>query len=99
MADFLQERLIAKLKTAHELVGQFTGGYSDGFSSAEEFSAALGKAIQELEAGNAKVLGEIRLWFLPTSDWDDFVGQEGIQLGEEVSRIIDQYMKGRAALE
>jgi hypothetical protein len=99
MADFLQKRLIAKLKMAHELVGQFAGGYSDGFSSAEEFSAALAKAIHELESGNEGVLGDIQLWFLPTSDWDDFAGQEGIQLGEEVSRIIDQYMMGRTALK
>ena len=97
MADFLQRKLIAKLKTAHELVSQFTGGYSEGFFSAEEFSAALGKAIQELESGNEEILRDIQLWFLPTSDWDDFVGQEGIPLGEEVSRLLDQYMKGRTS--
>ena len=93
MEDLLQRKLIAKLKTAHALVSQFTGGYSDGFSSAEEFSVALGKAIQALESGNREVLRDVRIWFLPTSDWDDFVGQEGVQLGEDVSRIIDQCMK------
>lgn len=84
---------MAKLKAAHALVSRFTGGYSEGFFSAEEFSAALGKAIRELELGNEEVLRDIQLWFLPTSDWDDFVGQEGVQLGEDVSRIIDQCMK------
>ena len=93
MENLLRRKLIAKLRAAHALVSQFTGGYSEGFVDAEEFSATLGKAIQELESGNKAVLSDIELWFLPTSDWDDFVGKEGLELGEEICQIITQYMK------
>jgi hypothetical protein len=80
--------LIVELKKAHELASQFTGGYSERFMSAEEFAHALIQAIAELEAGNTAVLKKLDLWFLPTSDWDDFVKMEGIELGERISDML-----------
>ncbi|MDR1274896.1 MAG: hypothetical protein LBL72_00665 [Candidatus Accumulibacter sp.] len=80
--------LIAELKKAHALASQFTGGYSARFMSAEEFAHALAQTIAELEAGNTAALKKLNLWFLPTSDWDDFVKLEGMELGQRISDML-----------
>ena len=80
--------LLTDLRKAHELARQFTGGYSERFMSAKDFTSALGEAITELENGNAEVLKDIQLWFLPTSDWDDFVKMEGLELAERISGMV-----------
>jgi hypothetical protein len=80
--------LIVELKKAHELASEFTGGHSERFMSAEEFAQALGQAISELERGNTAVLEKLSLWFLPTSDWDDFIKVDGIELGQKISDML-----------
>jgi hypothetical protein len=85
--------ILTELKKAHALASEFTGGYSERFFGAEEFAAALGKAIVELENGNLTVIDDLHLWFLPTSDWDDFVSVEGIGLGQHISDLLTAYRK------
>jgi hypothetical protein len=80
--------LLIELRKAHELASQFSGGYSERFHSAEEFAHALGMAILELEAGNRAVLEQLDLWFLPTSDWDDLVRFDGLELGQRISDML-----------
>ena len=82
------DALVSELKTAHALASQFEGGYSERFFGAQEFAQALNKAIDELKNGNTSVLGDLRLWFLPTSDWDDFVKNEGVELGQRISDML-----------
>lgn len=83
--------LLAELKKAHELASQFTGGYSERFFGAEEFANALGITISEFENGNNAVVDDLYLWFLPTSDWDDFIKMEGLELGQRVSDLLAAY--------
>ncbi|MFZ6774024.1 hypothetical protein ACO0LB_15040 [Undibacterium sp. SXout7W] len=83
--------LLAELKKAHELASQFSGGYSERFFGAEEFAKALDIAVSELENGNNVVVEDLYLWFLPTSDWDDFIKLEGLELGQRVSDLLAEY--------
>lgn len=50
---------------------------------AQAFAHALDEAIKELKNGNISVLGDLSLWFLPTSDWDDLVKNEAVELLRE----------------
>lgn len=85
------KELLAELKKAYELASQFTGGYSERFVGAEEFATALGMAVRELENGNDAIVEDLYLWFLPTSDWDDFIKLEGLELGQRVSDLLAEY--------
>jgi hypothetical protein len=80
--------LIALLDKAETLASQYTGGYSGGFFSAEEFHEALSESIRKLKNGDNSQLDKLHLWFLPTSCLDDFVGKEGEHLGNEISRLL-----------
>lgn len=80
--------LIALLDKAEKLASQYTGGYSGGFFSAEEFHETLSESIRKLKNGDNSQLDKLYLWFLPTSCWDDFVGKEGEHLGNEISRLL-----------
>lgn len=83
--------LLAELKKAHDLVSQFAGGYSERFFGAEEFAKALGVAINELENGDESSLDNLYLWFLPTSEWDDFTNMDGLEIGQRVSDLLAKY--------
>lgn len=77
--------LIELLDKAEHLSRQFSGGYSGQFLSAEEFHASLAVSITKLKSGDNSQLGNLNLWFLPTSCWDDFVGSEGKELANQIS--------------
>jgi hypothetical protein len=79
------EKLIIELDQAEKLLSQFSGGYSESFFSAEKFHQALIVHIEKLKNGDLRVLDNLYLWFLPTSDWDDFVGFEGQDLANSIS--------------
>ena len=87
------ENLITLLEQAEELASQFTGGYSNRFSSAEEFHQALKIAIVKLRQGDTEVLNDLWLWFAPTCDWDDLIGMEGVNLGNDVHEEISKLVK------
>jgi hypothetical protein len=81
-------KLIELLGKAEHLAGQFSGGYSGQFFSAEEFHAALVDSITKLKNGDNSQLDQLNIWFLPTSCWDDFVGRDGQDLANEISDLL-----------
>ncbi|MCT8341239.1 barstar family protein [Flavobacteriaceae bacterium TK19130] len=88
------ENLIGHLEKVEKLVSEYSGGYSERYFSAEEFHAELKDRIEKLKKGYYYVIYDLDLWFLPTSDWDDFVGIEGMEiankLSPQLSRIKDK---------
>ncbi len=80
--------LIALLEKAEQLAGQFSGGYSREFLSAEEFHSALADSISRLKGGDNSQLDRLRSWFLPASCWDDFVGSDGQEVANQVSDLL-----------
>ncbi len=96
--DNAMHTLIMLLDQAEELAAQFSGGYSGNFWSAEEFHMALAQSIMKLKNGDQSQLEKLNLWFLPTSCWDDFIGLDGLDLGNEISEIISKLMDERRKL-
>ena len=101
-----KELLFKLLDEAQEIAGKYTGGYSSAFLSAEEFHIALKESIIKLKNGDKQQLNRLHIWFAPTCTWDDFVGNTGIELGNEIYEIIDEIVKteknttiGRSALK
>jgi hypothetical protein len=84
------KHLLELLNDAENLVGQFTGGYSNQFFSAEEFHEALVIAILRLQNNDLEVLSTLWLWFAPTCSWDDFTGVEGMNLCNDTFEAIKQ---------
>jgi apolipoprotein N-acyltransferase len=83
-----KKKLIELLAKAEHLAGQFSGGYSGPFLSAEEFHSALVSSITKLKSGDNSQLDILNIWFLPTSCWDDFVGSAGQDLANQISDIL-----------
>lgn len=81
-------KLIRLLDKAENLAGQFSGGYSNQFLSAEEFHQALKDAIEKYKNGDNMQIENFYFWFAPTTSWDDFVGIEGVELGNEIFELI-----------
>lgn len=67
------------------------GTYSERFFGADAFAKALSSAVSEFENGNKVVVDDLYLWFLPASDWDNFVKLEGFALGQRVSELLAEY--------
>ena len=88
-----KELLFKLLDEAQELAGKYTGGYSNAFLSAEEFHIALKESIIKLKNGDLQQLNRLDIWFAPTCSWDDFVGNAGIELGNEIYEIIYEIIK------
>ena len=86
--------LLDDLHKAEKMLSQYEGGYSGEFLSAQEFHTALVDAIDEIEFGNQTDLTNIWIWFAPTTAWDDFVGKEGIELGNRIFARADKWKKG-----
>lgn len=83
-----KKKLIELLDKAEHLAGQFSGGYSGQFLSAEEFHSALVDSIIKLKSGDNLQLDKLNIWFLPTSCWDDFVGRDGQDLANQISDLL-----------
>ncbi len=84
--------LIEELKEAHQLITHYDGGYSGEFFDAKEFAVALKKAITLFESGDETSVRNLWLWFAPTTVWDDFVGLEGMVLGNSIFRKLNEYI-------
>lgn len=82
------KKLIELLDKAEHLAGQFSGGYSGQFLSAEEFHSALGDSIRKLKSGDYSQLDKLNIWFLPTSCWDDFVSSDGQNFANQISDLL-----------
>ena len=87
------QKLLILLDEAEQLVGQFTGGYSNRFIGAEEFHSALKISIQKLREGETTEIETLWIYFAPTCSWDDFVGLEGMELGNEIFELLDAIKK------
>ncbi len=81
-------KLFDLLDKAEQLAGEFQGGYSGQFLSAEEFHQALFDSINKFKQGDKTQLDILHVWFLPTSCWDDFIGKDGQDLANEISGLI-----------
>lgn len=80
--------LIIDLKKAGKILSEYSGGYSGKFLSAEEFHKDLLDSITKLENGDNSVIENLWVWFAPTCQWDDFVGD--IDLGEKIFQKLDE---------
>lgn len=81
------EHLINELKIAEKILSDYSGGYSGKYSSAEEFHSDLVNRIEKLENGDITVIDELWIWFAPTCQWDDFVGN--LELGESIFQKLN----------
>lgn len=79
------------LDEAANLLSEFSGGYSNHFSSSEEFHLALKKSIAKLKDGDRNQLTTLWKWFAPTCDWDDLTGVEGGELGNKIFDALHGY--------
>ena len=85
--------LLEDLHAAENILSKYEGGHSGEFLSAEEFHKSLVEEIDAIEFGNQTDLSKIWLWFAPTCAWDDFVGGEGIELGNSIFERVDKWKK------
>ncbi|MCP4535729.1 MAG: hypothetical protein GY832_01115 [Chloroflexi bacterium] len=88
-----RNKLIIELEQALAIVSRYEGGYSGEFLDAKEFAVALQEAIGKFKAGDDSCVKDLRLWFAPTTAWDDFVGYTGIELGHSIFEQLDKYIK------
>jgi hypothetical protein len=86
--------LLDDLHKAKEILSQYKGGYSGDILSAEEFHDLLADEIMSIEEMNNNDLSKLHIWFAPTSAWDDFVGMEGLELGNKIYERLDNWKKG-----
>lgn len=82
------DSLITDLKKAVEILSEYSGGYSGEHMSAEEFNKDLIDRIKKLENGDETVIDDLWIWFAPTCQWDNFVGD--INLGERIFQRLDK---------
>lgn len=97
IADVTNERRLAKLilllERAEQMASQYSGGYSGSILSAEQFHSMLKQSIARLKAGEKSELHNLWLWFAPTCAWDDFIGSEGMNLGNDIFALLDKLVK------
>ena len=84
------QKLIELLEKAENLVSMFSGGYTEKFNSVEEFHDALSESLNKLKSGELNEILKLDLWFLPTCDWDDFIGTKGVYLAQEISDLLSE---------
>lgn len=87
------KRLLKLLDEAEKLAGQFSGGYSNNFLSAQEFHIALKDSINKLKTGDIDQLNDLCLWFAPTCGWDDFIHKDGEDLANEIYPLVTELRK------
>ena len=80
-------KLLELLDNATETVRQYSGGNSGSFLCGEDFCNELKTAVDSLKSNDLTVLEKIHIWFLPTSAWDDFIGIDGLHLGNSISDL------------
>jgi len=90
---FSEEPLIDLLKRAEKQLSQYSGGYSGEYLDAKDFHKDLVEAIKRYEEGDESQLKRFWGWFAPTTCWDDFVGGEGLGLGNEIFERIDKMIE------
>ena len=86
--------LLIDLKKAEKILSKYSGGYSGEHISAEEFHMDLIDRIKKLENGDKSAIDDLWVWFAPTCQWDDFVGN--IELGERIFQRLN-ILKNKAS--
>ena len=81
------DSLIADLNKAEKILSTRSGGYSGEYLSAEEFHTDLVNRIKKLSDGDESVIEDLWIWFTPTCQWDDFVGN--VELGERIFQRLN----------
>ena len=87
------DKLLPLLDEAAVFVGRIAGGYSNRFTSAEEFHKALILSIEKLRVGHINEIEALWIYFAPTCAWDDFTHSEGLKLGNEIFELLDEINK------
>jgi len=86
------EELLKLLDEAHNLASQYTGGYSSGYHGeilfAEDFHPILKDSIKNLKQGNLEEIKKLHFFFFPGNAWDAFTGREGMDLGNNIFKIL-----------
>ena len=86
--------LITDLKKAENILSEYYEGYSGEHLSAEEFHTDLVGRIKKLVNGDESVIEDLWIWFAPTCQWDDLVGD--IDLGERIFQQLNK-IKNKAS--
>lgn len=86
-----KEQLLLLLDEAIKLSAEFSGGYSNEFLSAEDFHTALSDSVEKFKNGDLNQVYKLYLWFLPTSQWDNFIGGDGQDVANEICSILSKY--------
>src|SRR5690554_2585517 len=89
-----KKKLLKLLDKSEKMVSKYEGGYSGVYLSAQEFHKDLNSAISDYKNGDDTKLDLFYIWFAPTCQWDDFVGEEGETLVNEIFEIVSK-MKNR----
>ena len=84
--------LLADLKKACEIASSYSGGYSGEFLDASEFYRALVEAVAAFENGDDSQAVTLLGWFAPTTEWDDFIGMEGMDIGNSIFSQLQAYI-------
>lgn len=90
-----KKRLLNLLEKSERIVSKYKGGYSGEYLSAEEFHRDLKSAIVDYKNGDDAKLDQFYIWFAPTCHWDDFVGNEGESLANEIFEIVGKLRKNK----
>ena len=88
-----QDKLIKDLFEAAELLRREGDTLFSSFDSSEQFAKKLDEIRLSLEERSINPIKLIRsfylrklakIWFAPTSDWDDSIGINGLKLGNDL---------------
>lgn len=81
----LLEKLSETMLSKKEAISPFVH-----YESWQEFGKHLQKQVEELKQGKKVALHELKMIFLPTSDWDDSGGIEGYN-PDQILKLIENY--------
>ena len=84
-------KLIGLLDEEAILSSQYTGGYSNRFICAGEFHHVLVQPVSRINANDFSAIDELILLFAPTCSWDDFIGLDGLELGNLIFDILQKF--------
>ena len=84
------DKLLPLLDEAAVLLSRITEGYSNRFTSAEEFHKALLDSIEKLRQGDINEIETLWIYFAPTCAWDDFSHFDGEKLGNKIFELLDE---------
>ncbi|MCF8387390.1 MAG: hypothetical protein K9G47_05870 [Bacteroidales bacterium] len=77
--------MIYKLEKAEKMLSKYSGCYSGEYFSAEEYYNDFKIALNELKNGDNSKPDLFYRRFASSYHWDDYVGTEGIKLGNDIS--------------